>query len=304
MPRNIILESLLEKIASQSEKLLRNSCATHEGRDLALFCRKCEIAMCHECAFENHPKPEHDFVPLMTVVKEHRELCNEHLRDIADEIVRDERNLKTARRKSAILRERKDQVEAEIHQAAEDMMQLIKIREQELGEELDCVLETREDELHIFCKALEKKLNEDRKTMEELRKVLERGEDTEVVKKYGEIRKKVKKTPKIPLAPDGLRFVTFKRDEDKMTKDNLGFLTETMIPWSDLESTNDVTNGHEPTSPKENKGKKDKSEREKSEKASGKQEKLVEDGSKGRDGRKVSDIDELIIKTTEWIRGD
>ena len=299
LPKNRFLESLLEKITSHTEKLLRNSCSQHEGRELALFCRKCDIAICHVCAVETHPSPQHVYVPLNTVVKEHREGCSEHMRNIADELVRDERNLKIAKRKSAILREKKDEVESQFHAVAEEVMQLIKIREQELGEELDCILETREDEIAIFCRALEKKLIDDRKSLTVLRDILDRGDDAAVSKKYGEIRQK-KSVHKMPLAPDGLRFVIFKRDDDAdaVGKENLGCLQEVMIPWNDGKN-NVVENGiggggggkHQQKG--EGKSKKEKAEKEANEKGHNGKEgghggKIIKENNSGHGGRKVS----------------
>lgn len=159
-----------------------DSCAEHNGEELAYFCLTCDKLICRQCTIVSHPKTTHAFEPLKEASDKHRQEVTELLDTVKMRSPFVKRTLLEIEQACADIPQHAQAIEEQIKSSTARYVKALKARESQLLDDLETMREYKATLLDQQKERLYKGIKDMESNCALVEKMLLEGNASEIVR--------------------------------------------------------------------------------------------------------------------------
>ena len=187
------LEGAERDVASSTpSKKLTPYCLEHAGRELELYCEKCEELICYKCAFKGGKHHNHDSEQIEVLVEKYKGEITSSLKPMEEELTIVNKALAQLDTRSGEISDQRAAIEANIHNKIQRLHEFLDVRKTELIGQLHRIAQSKLKGLATQRDQIETTQVQISSCLDFVRERLNTGSNGEVLKMKTRIVKQVK----------------------------------------------------------------------------------------------------------------
>ena len=201
----VSIEGAEDDVASSTpSKKLTPYCSEHEGKELELYCEKCEELICYKCAFKGGKHHNHDSEQIEVLVKKYKAEIMSSLKPMEEKLTIVNKALAQLDTRSGEIFDQRAAIEANIHDKIQRLHQFLDVRKAELIGQLHRITQRKLKGLATQRDQIETTQIQMSSCLDFVRERLNTGSDGEVLKMKIRVVKQVNELTSI-FQPDTLK---------------------------------------------------------------------------------------------------
>ena len=187
------LEGTERDVASSTpSKKLTPYCSEHEGKELELYCEKCEELICYKCAFKGGKHHNHDSEQIEVLVEKYKGEITSSLKPMEEKLTIINKALAQLDTRSREISDQRAAIEANIHDKIQRLHEFLDVRKTELIGQLHRITQRKLKGLATRRVQIETTQVQISSCLDFVRERLNTGSNGEVLKMKTRIVKQVK----------------------------------------------------------------------------------------------------------------
>ena len=178
--------------SSTSSKKVTPYCSEHKGKELELYCEKCEELICFECVFKGGKHHDHDVEKVSLLVEKCKGEIVSSLKPMEEKLTIVNKALAQLDTHSGEISDQRAAIEANIHNKIQQLYQFLDVRKTELISQLHQITEGKLKDLATQRDQIETTQVQMSTCLDFVRERLNTGSNGEVLKMKNRIVKQVK----------------------------------------------------------------------------------------------------------------
>ena len=198
-------------------------CRNHTGQKLTHFCKTCDSAVCNDCTFLDHPKDGHVIMELSDVSPSQRRQLAELLSSVRQKVPFLERTLLDIDSVLRSLPDNADAVAREIARTTENFIQILRLRQEELLDDLTKLCAHKAKLLHAQKSRIQSELEILENNCATSEKILRNGSNSEIATVSSLVCKRLEflRNVKLDVEADENSEFGYETDSEKLTSEIL-----------------------------------------------------------------------------------
>ena len=178
--------------SSTSSKKLTPYCSEHEGKELELYCEKCEELICYKCVYKGSKHHNHDSEQIEVLVVKYKGEITSSLKPMEEELTIVNKALAQLDTRSGEISDQRAAIEANIHNKIQRLHEFLDVRKTELIGQLHRITQKKLKGLATQRDQIETTQVQISSCLDFVRERLNTGSNGEVLKMKTRIVKQVK----------------------------------------------------------------------------------------------------------------
>ena len=151
----------------------------HENKELELFCKDCNVAVCSTCAMTLHEG--HGKMPLQEATDERKTQLNSMIRSLKDKVLEKQKEVEQFNQKSIAFQSKVAEVKSQVQSCVDQIIAIIEARKQDVFDAVDNQAKKSLESLSQKKDEVEKKVKLIESAIEQTETLLKRSFSTEIL---------------------------------------------------------------------------------------------------------------------------